>query len=64
MNSLKEKIKDLEVAYSQKSAEISHLSQKIIEKDLKINEEASIAFAFKSQCAQYAEEITSLKSKY
>ena len=48
----------------QKSAEIVRVSQKITEQDLKIKEEANKVAGLTSQCSQYAEEITSLKSKY
>jgi hypothetical protein len=47
----------------QKSAEIGRLSLKIADKELKIKEEANKASALLSQCSQYVEEITSLKSK-
>jgi chromosome segregation ATPase len=62
-SALNDKIRLLEMANDQKSAEIGRLSLKIAEQELKIKEEANKASAQLSQCSQYVEEITSLKSK-
>jgi hypothetical protein len=60
---LNDKIKHLEMANDQKSAEIGRLSLKVAEQELKIKEEANKASALLLKCSQYVEEITSLKSK-